>query len=282
MQPNWTHPLPSRPRGLSLAREKGWLLAWDENSWLYLLNGDGLRQAQRSLANPVAAAACADDGSACVAASGSEFYWLAPDLTTRWQASIPAAALAVALDPFGRYAAVSDVAGGLRVFNRIGTTVCNICCPRPLHHLIFAPTTPRLFASADYGLVGAFDLVGRPLWRDGLVAHVGSLAVTADGTLLLACFSEGLYRYGPDGRKLDQVVPGEAARLVSANFAGTRILIGGLKNRVILLDAQGRDLAAQELETPVVCLALGPLGDYAVVARKDGPIIEYRTSEPAV
>src|SRR5262249_51215620 len=63
----WTHPLPGPPRGLSLAREKGALLVWDETHWLYLLNGDGQRQAQRHLDTELAAACLSDDGSACVA-----------------------------------------------------------------------------------------------------------------------------------------------------------------------------------------------------------------------
>src|SRR5713226_7871184 len=102
MQPRWFHLLSARPRGLSLAREKAWLLTWDEDHWLYLLTRDGRRQAQRKLGNVLTTAACADDGSACVAAGGNELWWLAPDLTPRWQTSLPAAALAVAVDAFAQ------------------------------------------------------------------------------------------------------------------------------------------------------------------------------------
>ena len=84
IQQAWTHTLSAKPRGLALARERGWLLAWDENSWLYLLNLAGQRQAQVRMTTPVAAACCADDGSAIVAAGAGGvgrawcFTWRTP------------------------------------------------------------------------------------------------------------------------------------------------------------------------------------------------------------
>src|SRR5262249_7646399 len=106
IQPAWTHALSARPRGLALARERGWLLAWDDNNWLYLLNHAGQRQAQVRQAASLAAACCADDGSAVGAAgAGGEIWWLAPDLTTRWERALAVPALAVATDPFGHYLA---------------------------------------------------------------------------------------------------------------------------------------------------------------------------------
>jgi hypothetical protein len=50
---------------------------------------------------------------------------------------------------------------------------------------------------------------------------------------------------------------------VSASFEASKVLIGGLKNRVAVLDGTGHEVAAQELEKPAVALALGPLGEYA-------------------
>jgi hypothetical protein len=274
MQPLWSHALPGRPRGLSLAREKGWSLTWDDDHWLYLLARDGQRQAQRKPSTVLTAAACADDGSACVAAGGTEFSWLAPDLTTRWQSTLPAAALAVAVDASAYYAAVSDERGGLHLFNANGKRIAGATCPRPLHHLAFAVSVPLLLASADFGFVGAFDLAGQTVWRDGLVAHVGCLAVTGAATVvLLACFSEGVQRCAADGQKLERLAAAEPARLVSASFDGSRVLISGLKNRLALLDASGHALASEELEKPAVALALGPLGDYAMVASADNRIV---------
>jgi hypothetical protein len=272
MRPTWSHPLPARPRGLSLAREKGSLLTWDETHWLYLLSRDGQRQAQRHLGPALAAACLSDDGSACSAFStAGDLWWLAPDLTTRWQVSMPAAALAVAVDPLGHYVAVAlaDERGSLHIYQG-AKAVMTVSCPRPVHHLAFVPQEPLLVASADYGFVGAFDLAGRCVWRDGLVAHVGGLAVTGDGNqLVLACFSEGLQRYGAGGRRLERLSLEESCRLVAISFAGQQVLVGGLSKRLLLLNSAGKTLATHALDQSAIALALGPLGDYCVIALAD-------------
>ena len=103
MRPLWSQSLGARPRGLALAREKGWTLAWDEGHWLHLLNHKGERQAQLRAPAALATACCADDGSAYVAVgSQGEVWWLAPDLMTRWERSLPAQTVtAPKRDPFG-------------------------------------------------------------------------------------------------------------------------------------------------------------------------------------
>src|ERR1700739_4583939 len=88
-QPTWSHALAHPPRGLVLAREKGWLLAWDSQDWLYLLNQAGERQSQMHSSANLAAAACADDGTAYVATGKQgEIWWLTPDLRARWERSV--------------------------------------------------------------------------------------------------------------------------------------------------------------------------------------------------
>lgn len=271
----WSQTLAAPPRGLSLAREKGWLLAWDESHWLYLFDRKGDRQAQLRAPGAVATACCSDDGSAWVAVGArGEVWWLAPDLTTRWEATLPAPALAAAVDPFGQYLAVSDARGNLCVYNRLGRALFRITIPRPLHHLAFAPQVPCLVGAADLGLIAAFDLTGHWLWRDGLVAHVGALAVSADGSqVLMACFSEGILRYGKGGAKQKRLAAPEPCRLVAVTFDGRHLLTGGLGPRLLLLDANGNTLRDHALERPPVALALGALGDFAVVAVNGGPVL---------
>ena len=174
LKPLWSQPITVCPRGLALVREKGWLLTWDDKHWLYLLNQKGERQGQVRPAGELAAACCADDGSAFAAAGiRGEVWWLAPDLSVRWERVVPDKALAAAMDPFGQYLAVADARSHLRIFNRLGHLVTQIESPRPLHHLAFVPAAPYLVASADYGLVTCLDLAGRWVWRDGLVVHIG-------------------------------------------------------------------------------------------------------------
>jgi sugar lactone lactonase YvrE len=267
--------LPASPRGLVLARERGWVLTWDANHWIYLLNRSGGRQAQWHSPAPLVTACCAEDGSAYAAVGGGgEVWWLAPDLMPRWQRALPQPATAAALDPFGQYLAVADSRGQLHLFNQRGKTVFRVASPRPLHYLAFVPAAPYLVGSADYGLVACFDPAGKLLWRDGLVAHVGSLAVTGDGSLIvLACFSEGLQRYSVQGQNQGRWAVPEPCRLATLTFDGQRVLAAGLGRHLHWLDSQGRALGTYPLDQPAAAFALGPLGDYAVVALADGPIL---------
>jgi hypothetical protein len=280
----WSLPIEGRPRGLGLAREKGWLLAWDENNWLYLLNRKGERQAQRHSDGGLAAACCADDGSAYAAVgSQGEVWWFAPDLMPRWQRTVGAPAVAAALDPFGQCLAVSNANGQLHLFDRRGRVVGRGETPRPLHHIAFVPEAPRLVGAADFGLVACFDPAGRCLWREGLVAHVGSLAVSSAGRIALACFTEGLRFYTLAGRKEGGFNLTEPCRLAAVAFDGSRFLATGLGNRLVLLDGKGNSLESTDLEAPALALALAALGDTAVVALADHRLLAlaFPTAAPA-
>jgi hypothetical protein len=274
VRPAWSLPVGGRLRGLSLAREKGWVLSWDDGSWLHLLGVSGARQGQVRLTGQIGAAAVADDGSV-VAAGGirGEVWWLAPDLSVRWQKSVPAKVVAVALDPFGQYAAVADAQGGLHFFDRHARSIARAQAPRPLHHLTFVPAAPYVLGSADYGLVACYDLAGHCSWRDGLVAHVGSLAVSGTGdAIVLACFSEGLQRYTLAGRNEGRQQLKEPCRLVALDFEGRSLVAAGLSHRLLLADRDGGVSCEHALDRAPVGLVVGALGRLAVVAFADGTI----------
>jgi hypothetical protein len=220
-------------------------------------------------------ACCADDGSAYAAVGArGEVWWLTPDLTVRWERSVPRKAVAVALDPFGQYAAVSDARSGLHVFNRHGGRVSETQTPRALHYLAFVPAAAFLLGSADFGLVGCYEVTGRCAWRDGLVAHVGSLAVSGDGALVaLACFTEGVQRYNVAGKNLGRLTVGEPCRLAALSFDGRHILAAGLSNRLMLLDSSGQTQGTHPLDKAPVAVVLGALADRAAAAFGDGTLL---------
>jgi hypothetical protein len=276
----WSQQLGSGARGLALARERGSVLVWDQNNWLHLLNEAGQRQGQIHLPDEVVAACCADDGSAYAAVAGHGLIrWLAPDLTVRWQHSLPHPALAAAMDPFGQYLAVADNRGTVHILDRLGRTCGQVHTPRPLHHLDFVPAVPMLVGCADYGLALCFDLAGTVHWRDGLVAHAGGLAVSGDGArILIACFSEGLQGYDLAGQNLGRLQISESCRLVSLAFTARFILVAGLSNALLLLDAEGKTLGTYHVDEPVAALALSALGDYAVIAATDGTVLHLQLS----
>jgi hypothetical protein len=271
----WSLTIGSRLRGLVLARERGRLLAWDDNHWLYLLTSKGERQAQWHAPGAVAAICCADDGSAYAAVgSRGEIWWLAPDLMPRWQKLLPYPAVAAALDPFGQYLAVSDARGSLRVLDPQGRSVSQTQTPRPLHHLAFVPEAPLLLGTADIGLLAAFDLSCNGLWRDGLVATIGALAVNGSGDrIVLACYSEGLRFYNATGHKQGHLNLSEPSRLAALSFDGQLAVVAGLGERLLLIDRNGKTLSNVALDKPAVALAVAPLGDWVAVALPDGRVL---------
>ncbi len=272
----WSLATGAPPCGVALARESGQLLAWDENHWLYLLNVRGERQGQARPLAALAAACVADDGSAlAIAGSRGEVALLAPDLTARWQRALRHPAVAVALDPFGRHLAVSDVKDGLFVFDRDGRLLWEARQPRPLHHLAFVPEAPFLLGAADFGLVVCLDAItGQLVWRDGLPVHCGALATSADGErVVLACFSDGLRRYSRSTGAMGHATTREPCRLAALSFDGRLALVAGRTNRLLLLDVHGNVHGIHLLERPAVALALAALGTRAVVALADGGVL---------
>ncbi len=265
----------SAPRGLVVARERGWVVARDDNHWLYVFNQTGNPEAQRRMSNAVTAVCCADDGSA-LAALGTlgEVWWLAPDLTPRWERRLPVRGVAAAMDPYGHLLAVADSRATLHIFDRSGETVTEMTSARPFHHLAFVPAAPFLVGCSDFGLVGCVDLQGRWAWRDGLVLHTGGLAVSGDGGVIaLACFSEGVHCYDLSGRRRGRLPVAEPCRLAALSFDGDLLLTSGLSTRLTLLDLTGRIRGGLALESPASCLALSALGDEAFVALTDGRVL---------
>jgi hypothetical protein len=267
--------LGAAPRGLSLARETGGLLAWDNSNSLYLLNRVGELQARAAAGGALTAASYSDDGSTLVAVGARGEVWrLMPDLRRHGTVLLKHPATACALDPFGRYLAVADVGGELHVYGAADEIVCRSQTPRPLLHLAFIPEKPLLVGCADFGLVTCFDLTGRCVWRDGLVCHVGGLAVNGDGSrIILACYSDGIRSYDTAGKQKSPIRSELSSRLVALSYDGRRALVGGLGSQVWLMDSEGRVRSSHELDTVPTALALSPLADSFVAALADGRIV---------
>jgi hypothetical protein len=270
----WSLSLPVSWRGLALARERAWLLAWDDQDTLHLFNRLGQLQAQWQAPGALTAVACADDGSSYAAVAGQGQVWLlGPDLKTRWERSVVQRGTAVALEPLGQAVAVADGGGGLQLFDQLGRALWRTVNPRALQYLAFVPEKSALVGSADFGLVACFDRVGKCLWRDGLVAHIGSLATSGDGsTIALACFSEGVCCYAVEGPRLRHVPVAGPCRLAALSYDGVLLLTANLENRLRLQERDGTIRAETVLDSPPTALALGPLGDYAALAQAEGKL----------
>jgi hypothetical protein len=276
--PQWSFRTAAAVRGLVLAREAGTVLAWDEQHWLYLLDRNGQPQAQLQAPRSVSTLACADDGS-WYAAGGSrgEVWQLAPDLMPRWQRALAHPAVALAVEPLGRFLAVSDASGGVHCFSHKGRLRWQLQTPRALHHLAFIPETPFLVGAADLGLAVGFDLAGAIAWREPIIASVGGLAVSGDGSvILLACYSDGLGRLALHGGMLQRVPLAEPARLVGLSYDGRTVLVAGLSERLLLVTPEGQQKDELFLEEPPLAVALGPLAERITAGLPSGQIVNLR------
>jgi hypothetical protein len=186
----------------------------------------------------------------------------------------------VAVDGFGRRVAVAD-AGGVTVFDHDGREVWRAETPRPLVHLAFVPELPVLLGAAEYGLVCAFNDTGEVMWRDGLVAHVGALAVTGDGSrAVLACFTDGLNCYAATSSKRAALARAAPSRLAALDYRGEVLLTTGLANELAKRGPEGDVRSVLMLPANALSLAVEALGAGAVAALADGTLVGVEVVVP--
>ncbi len=272
---SWTQSVASPLRGLRLAREGEAVFAWDGRNDLFLFDRTGKLQAQRPAPSPVVAAGCSEDGHAFVVALSQtpSVCWLAPDLAPLWVRPLSHPATALAVEPLGDRLAVADAGGTLHLIDSRGKSLWQASTPRALHHLTFVPEKAVLVGASDFGLVVCFGSTGECLWRDGLVAHISSLASNGDGScLLLTCFSDGLVRYRAEEPKQERISLDAACHLASPTYAGDYLLTADRQNRICVRDDKGTIQDQITLDSAVLAASLAALGDSVFVGLANGTL----------
>lgn len=277
----WSRSLPAGVGGLSLARESRQLLLWADDGTLTRLDRDGQHLVAHRLPYPLARAAFADDGrSVLTAGTAGQIGRHTMDLVPVWEKKLPRRPVAVALDHLGQRAAVADDGGGLLVLDDRGRRCWQATTPRPLVHLAFVPEAPVLLGAAEYGLVCAFDAAGSVLWRDGLVAHVGELAVTGVGDrAILACFTQGLCCYHPHTGARSALAQASPARLAAVSYRGDRLVTVGLEAQLVLRRTDGEPVESYTLPARPSAVALDALGGWLVALLLDGRLAALDLAE---
>lgn len=278
MRTAWSRRTAAAPAALHLAREAGLIVLRDADHGVSSWGPTGEPLAHRPPAGPLVASSSAEDGRTVVLGGPrGEIIVLRDELSPGWERSVGRRPTALAVAPLGQAIAVADESGSLTVFDADGRQAWQAKAARPLLHLAWVAESGALVGAADFGLVGLYDASGGGVWRDGLVAHVGGLAVSGDGRrIVLACFTEGLKRYSAEQQRPVSVGKGIAARAIAMNYAGDVLLTIGLEGTTLTRrDAEGQTVEEIALPGPVAGLAADALGEAAVVALTAGELRRY-------
>lgn len=282
MRLDWSRELPAPALGIGLAREPGTLLVFDAERMLTRLDRTGQIELRRPAPATLTAAVITDEGRHVAAIGRRGQVWLlSAEFDVIWQRSV-SSPVAVAIDHLGRAVAVADGAGGLHVFDDGGQELWRTTTARPLRYLAYVAEAGALVGAADLGLVCAFDRRGEIMWRDGLMANVGSLAVSGDGRrIALACFSEGLCCYALERPKQERLSNVGVCRLVGLGYTGEPVVSVGLDHRVTVRDGRGASVGELVLPHVPAALVVSALGDWAAVTAERGVMGIELAREPA-
>lgn len=198
MERQWTRRLSSPPRSVHLARETG-VIVVRETLEMSRWSSQGEPLALFRHDCTLRASDCSVDGQRiAVLDERGVVHLLDEEFQSVWKRRFVPAPQSLRLAPLGHGLAVADETG-LCVLDGQGRERWRSPTPRALRHLAWVPETDAVVGAAEFGFVGAFDGNGKPLWRDGLVAHIGGLAVRGDGQeCLMACFNDGVRQHESD------------------------------------------------------------------------------------
>ncbi|MFW6125374.1 MAG: PQQ-binding-like beta-propeller repeat protein, partial [Pirellulales bacterium] len=264
-------------RGMRLGRENGRVLVWDSARNVAVLDLSGRTLAAWAAPEPIRSADWADGTPvAAVLTEDGRLWWFEPSGQVASGPSIEAP-LAVAVDPFGHYAAVSSTLGETRLLDRWGRPVGRLTTRRPVSRLLFLHSEPNWIGAADHGLLGCYTLQGGVVWQENLLSNVGALAATDDGgTVLIACFGQGIQRFDWEGSPEGAYHVGTAVSRVTCTEDGSRIAAATLERQLLLLDRSGRVLWDAPLKEPPLELAIDALGRYLIVGQPSGRVVFWR------
>lgn len=246
----WTYVTDAPLMGISLAREAGYVLAWDEGENLVLLDVQGQQLLSSRSPARVTSAAVSDDGSLIAAIlDGGRIVFLSRELEPLADRAAPPDATSVTVDPHGRYAAVTTRGAGTHFYTKHGKPAGRFETLQPLVHIRFVPDRPMLLGASAYGILVGVDLAqgdragaleAEVRWQQQLLSNVGRLATTGDGGMVLAsCFTHGVQRYDARGHNEGAYHLGGTASHAVPDFAGRTIAVATTEGELAILNQGG-------------------------------------------
>jgi hypothetical protein len=282
----WTVVTDSPLKGVSYAREAGAILAWDDGNQLYLLDMHGETLSTSRVPNPIVAGAISDEGSLIALLCEAEdagLLLLSADFDVQAERPAPSEATFLTIDPHGRYVAVGTRFNTLHLINRYGKPAGRLETMEPLSHLCFIPGRPIAIGAAAFGMLVGIALEGTRssgrldaeiVWNDRLMSNVGRLALSGDGSMILAsCFTLGIQRFDLQGRNEGSYHLGGTVAHAVPDFPGRTIVATTLEGELAVMNSAGNVRWRTHLPRPVTALDVDPLGRFVIYGHATGEVV---------
>ena len=271
-------------KGMALAREAGSVFAWDDADQLYRVDSLGQFQSVARAPGKILHGAVSDDGSlVAMVGEGARLWLLDGDFELVHDRSSIADPLSIAVDPHGRYVAVSSRMNVVQFYSRHAKLSGKFETRQPLSSMVFVPDRLFMIGTGAYGsLVGiALDargatgaLDGAIVWNEALMSSVGRLATTGDGQMILiSCFTHGVQRYDIEGKSEGAYHLGGSAGHAVPDFAGRSIAVSTLEGELAILSGAGNVKWRTTLNRPAIALETDALGRYVIYGQATGEVV---------
>ena len=286
----WTVVTDAPLRGMALMRETPRIVLWDEAEGVVLLDPRGERVWASRSPGPIVAGAASDDGSlVALVGDGRRLWLLGPELELMADRETVAEPLAIAVDPFGRYVAVSSRTSTVQLYTRYGKKAGEFETLQPMVHMAFVPTAARLIGAAGHGSLFGVELIPRGrgrldaevAWRETVLSNVGRLAVTGDGgTIVASCYIHGIQRFDAEGKSEGAYHLGGTAVHAVPDFVGRTIAAATQEGELFVLNRAGNVRWKTGLPRPAVALEVDALGRWLVYGQATGEVSKIDLEAP--
>ena len=270
-------------KGMSLAREAGAVLAWDEADQLYRINAHGEFQSVARAPGRVVAATISDDGSVVgLLGEGAKLWVMDGDFNLQHERTTIGDPMSLTIDPHGRYFAVGSKLNVLQFYTTHAKSAGRIETRQPLSSVVFVPSQPFLIGIGAYGSISGIELFpkgttghldGETVWYEALMSGVGRLATTGDGAMILvSCYTHGVQRHNLEGKSEGSYHLGGSASQAVPDFSGRIIAVATNEGDLAILSGTGNVRWRTTLANPVAHLETDALGRYVVHGQSTGEI----------
>jgi hypothetical protein len=259
---------------LRVAEETGTCCVCDQSGAVSTYARGGQRLGSWTGKLPVRDIAISADGSVVAIASANGWVRVRQaDLTRLGKFRCDEDPIALALDPNGWHVAVSTLSGNSAVYDAEGQPIARLDFLRGLRYMQFVLSKPALIGSSEEGMLAAFNWKGEQLWRVASAARVGGLACDARArNIVMPAFGAGLLHFDGRGEALPPPLRVEQPSRVAVSPQGEHLLVASLDQSVTL--QSGREVRRiAPLGSPVVAVAIDPLGRWAWIALEVGRVL---------